>query len=256
MRERIIDFGNGFWNIRGSFKLGGLIEIGTQASLVRLSDGRFVMLDSYTLSPDLLAEVDTITGGRANVVAVVNLHPFHTLHSEAMQRDFPDATHYGTPRHVRLFPRLKWGNLTSNDPALWATFAPDLKFTTPDGVELIPANEKIHCGSVLAYHPASGTIHVDDTFNYRPPRSEGKSGKLGVHPTLSMALEKRAGAASAFRDWGAGIVTRWNGAERLCAAHSGVLTPKRLGTKNLSDAMRDALAGAEKKLARHERKYS
>ncbi|MEC7760714.1 MAG: hypothetical protein VX874_02225 [Pseudomonadota bacterium] len=255
MRERIIDCGDGFWNIRGSFKLGGLIELGTHASLVRLGDGRFVLLDSYTLTPDLLAELDAITGGRDAVVAVLNLHPFHTLHSEAMQRDFPDATHYGTPRHIKKFPDLTWSPLTTDDPALWEMFAPDLDFAKPDGVHLIPSNEKIHCGSILAYHPASRTIHVDDTFNYRPPKSEGKSGKLGVHPTLSMALEKRAGAADEFRTWGTTLVERWSGAERLCAAHSGVLTPERLGTASLAQAMTGALADVDRKLARHARKY-
>lgn len=255
MRERIIDCGNGFWNIRGSFKLGGLIELGTQASLVKLGAGRFVLLDSYTLAPDIMSEIDTITGGRQNIAAVLNLHPFHTLHSEAMQHDFPGAIHYGTPRHVRLFPDLKWGPLTTNDPALWDKFGPDLEFSTPDGVELIPANERIHCGSVLAYHPASRTIHVDDTFNYRPPKSKGKTGKLGVHPTLSMALEKRPGAAAEFKAWGEALVTRWSGAERLCAAHSGVLTPERLGTASLTEAMTGALSDVEKKLDKHARKY-
>ena len=35
-----------FLNIRGSFKVGGLLDIGTQCSLVRRANGRFVFLDS------------------------------------------------------------------------------------------------------------------------------------------------------------------------------------------------------------------
>ena len=35
MRPHIIKVSEHFWNIRGSFKIGGLIDIGTQASLVR-----------------------------------------------------------------------------------------------------------------------------------------------------------------------------------------------------------------------------
>jgi hypothetical protein len=255
MRERIIDLGDGFWNIRGSFKIGGLIEIGTQASLVHLGPERYAILDSYTLSDGLLEQVDAITGGRENVAAVLNLHPFHTLHTEAMHTAFTAATHYGTPRHLRLFPALDWGDLTTDDPALWAQFAPALDFACPDGVTLIPSNEKIHCGSILAFHPASGTIHVDDTFNYRPPKKAGKTGKLGVHPTLSMALEKRPGAAAAFRDWGAELVARWGDARQLCAAHSGVLTPDRLGHDTLADALSAALRAAEPKLARHARRH-
>ena len=42
--ERLIDLGNGFWNIRGDLRLFGLLNVGTQASLVRLRSGRFVAL--------------------------------------------------------------------------------------------------------------------------------------------------------------------------------------------------------------------
>ena len=36
---RILKLSADFWNIRGSFKLGGLLDIGTQASLLRLASG-------------------------------------------------------------------------------------------------------------------------------------------------------------------------------------------------------------------------
>lgn len=255
MSETLIDCGNGFWNIRGSFKLGGLVELGTQASLVRLADGRFVMLDSYSLSPGTLARIAEITGGPDRLDVIVNLHPFHSLHVEAMARAFPDAALFGTARHRRLFPALNWQETGSEEPETWARFAPDLLFSCPAGVQLIPQNERIHCGSVLAFHPASGTIHVDDTFNYRPARSPGTDGRLSVHPTLRFALEKRPGAAAAFRDWGAGLVRDWAGAVRLCAAHSGVLSPADPGGTPLPEAMAAALARSEKVLTRHARKY-
>lgn len=46
MADRIVEISEDFWNIRGSFKIGGLLDIGTQASLARLGDGRYVLLDS------------------------------------------------------------------------------------------------------------------------------------------------------------------------------------------------------------------
>ena len=46
MADRIHDLGLGFWNIRGSFRLGGLLDIGTQCSLVQLNSGKFIFLDS------------------------------------------------------------------------------------------------------------------------------------------------------------------------------------------------------------------
>ena len=251
MSEKIIDCGNGFWNIRGSFKLAGLIDLGTQTSLVRLSDGRFVMLDSYGYAPETLERIDAITGGRDGVI---NLHPFHTLHTEAMHAAFPGAVHYGTTRHLKKYPALIWADTVTEDPATWARFAGDLDFTLPAGVALETGSEHIHAGSVLAYHRASKTIHVDDTFNLRGAK-RGKAGKLSVHPTLGFALEERAGAAQDFRDWGQRLVTDWADAQVLCAAHAGVLRAETLGARRLSEAMGHALSRVDRKLARHERKY-
>ena len=40
MSGQFIRVSEGFWNIRGSFKIAGVIDVGTQASLVRLTSGR------------------------------------------------------------------------------------------------------------------------------------------------------------------------------------------------------------------------
>eukprot|EP01033_Poteriospumella_lacustris_P021420 gene21420-15896_t len=43
-KSRMIDIGNGLWNIRDSFlALGGIIDIGTHMSLIRLSTGKFLV---------------------------------------------------------------------------------------------------------------------------------------------------------------------------------------------------------------------
>ena len=118
MREHIIEVADGFWNIRGSFKVAGLIDIGTHASLVRRSDGRFLLLDSYTLKDGVAREVDELTGGKENVVAVLNLHPFHTIHVRAIHERYPDAKHYGTARHLSRHPELTWQPERTEDAAL------------------------------------------------------------------------------------------------------------------------------------------
>lgn len=255
MHGDIIDCGNGFWNIRGSFKIGGLVDIGTQASLVKLSDGRFVFLDSYTLSPDQRAQVDKITGGAEAVAAVLNTHPFHTLHAEAMHRDFPGAKHYGTARHIEKFPHLGWESLRVEDPVLWSAFAPDLAFSVPEGVVFIHPNAHIHCASVLVWHPASRTIHVDDTFGARPPKDASRKAKVSIHPTLRFALEKRPGAAGDFRDWGTKLLQDWADPHFLCAAHTGALRADDLAGGSIADAMKAALNAAEKTLSRHQKNW-
>ena len=174
MAERIIDCGGGFWNVRSSFRLFGLIDIGAHVSLVQLGDGGFVILDSASFGPDLQARVDAITGGRENVLAVVNTHPFHTVHTVAMHEAYPGALHFGTIRHRRLFPDLAWAETISEDPVTWAYFSPALAFTVPAGVELVPKNERVHCGAVLAWHEGSRTA-LDGDYD-----GHGDSGHSGA----------------------------------------------------------------------------
>lgn len=96
MADKIYDLGSGFWNIRGSFRLGGVIDIGTQCSLIKLESGRFIFLDSYELTGAVRDEVMTLTNDGQDVEAVLNVHPFHTVSCAQMAKDFPQATFYGS----------------------------------------------------------------------------------------------------------------------------------------------------------------
>lgn len=258
-RSHIARINDTFWNIRGSFRIGYLIDVGTQASLVRLASGRFIMLDAYTLPPAVKAEVDRITEHGALLDAIINLHPFHTVHVEALHRQYPAAALYGTQRHHHLFPQLPWQPLRSDEPALHRLFADDLSFSVPRGVDFIPANENIHFSSVLAYHRPSRTIHVDDTFMLlRLPYAINWLGLpeyVGLHPTLPFALEKRAGAAADLRAWVEELARQWSDAENLCAAHSGILEGRRNKGAPPAQRMRSALGHVERILAAHEKKY-
>ena len=259
MSERVIQVADDFWNIRGSFKIAGFVDIGTQASVVRRGDGSFIILDSYTFAGDLEREVDAITGGPDNVAAVLNLHPFHTIHVKAIHARYPGAKHYGTARHVDRAPALTWEAERTEDPACHSLFADDLDFSIPRGVDFISTNEHLHFSSVLAFHRSSRTIHVDDTIMYlRLPgllRFFGLSERTSFHPTLAKTLERRAGAAADFRAWAIGLADRWAEAENLCAAHTATL----LGSKNtgasITDRILKCLEGVEATLVAHERRY-
>ena len=126
MSDRLIDLGNGFWTVRGSLRIGGVFDVGTQCSLVRLANGNFVFLDSYTLTDAIRAEVDALTDGGARVEAIINVHPFHTLHCEWMHRAFPQAKLYGTARHLEHLPDLPWESLRCEDDGLAQRYADDL----------------------------------------------------------------------------------------------------------------------------------
>jgi hypothetical protein len=259
MSTGIIDIGDGFWNLRGSFRVAGLVDIGTHVSLVRRGNGKFVFLDSYTLDDAQAQAVDELTAGGRKIEAILNLHPFHTVHVRAMHERYPKAKLFGTERHQTRFPELPWEDLRCEQPKLHARYRDDLQFTVPRGVDFISANDNIHFSSVLALHLASQTIHVDDTLMYiRLPallRWVGLPDALSFHPTLGQALERRAGAAHDFRSWAEELITRWNGARQLCAAHTTNLLAKKTGTAPVAARIAKALRRVEPTLQAHQRRF-
>ena len=249
--ERLIDLGNGFWNIRGDLRLFGLLNVGTQASLVRLRSGRFVALDSCAMDTPTRDRVMALTDGGTAVEAILNLHPFHTLHCATMAQMFPQARLYGSRRHWRKWPDLPWQDQQVESADLAARLAGELDFSLPEGIDYICADQRVHAGSLLAFHPASGTVHVDDTLNVLPlpewlRRTMGLP-RLTFHPTLLRALQDRPGAADDFRRWARGIGADWAETRTVCAAHSGIL---HLGPQSFADAVEAALARVEPGLNR------
>ncbi len=224
----LTEFGDGFHHIRGSFKLGGILELGTHCALVELPDERFVFLDSYTLDDALKAKVDALTDNGRKVAAIVNLHPFHTLHCEWMAQAYPEAKLYGTRRHHEKFPDLKWESDTCEAGALEGLFGDALRFSVPKGVQMVCEDENVHFSSILAYHRPSGTIFVDDTLSCIkapfPLSLLPITGKLAFHPTLAKALEPNPHAADAFREWAIGMAQDWADARRIATAHNTTVT--------------------------------
>lgn len=251
MPDHVVPVADGFWNIRGSFKtFRGLLDIGTQASLVRRPSGRFVLLDSYTLAGAVLDEVNALTDGGRAVEAVLNLHPFHTIHVKATAARFPHATLHGTGRHHTRYPQLPWHPVKTEDPELAGLFE-DFTFSVPAGVDFVPADEKLHFASVLAFHTASRTLHVDDTLMHsRIPFMSG----VAFHPTLKSVLQARPGAVAEFRAWADDLIRRCADVDHLCAAHTRPLLASD-GGPPIAERVRGALAKVERVLAAHQAKH-
>lgn len=228
MSEKILDLGNGFYNIRGNFRIGGVLNIGTQCSLIEIEKERFIFLDSYTLTNDLREQVMAMTDNGKQVEAVLNIHPFHTLHCEQMANDFPNATLYGSSRHKQQCPALNWA--TDNvESATVAQKYPQLQFSLPDGVHYICPNDKIHVGSLLVYHPASQALHVDDTFSTiahfntlenLAEKIDQHLPKLLLNPLTKKALKPEPNAGNDFCDWAENLAYEWRDTRYLCAAHA------------------------------------
>ncbi|GAB5347334.1 hypothetical protein [Alteriqipengyuania sp. 357] len=246
------DFGNGFYHIRGSFKLGGLVDLGTHCALIELPDGRFVFLDSYTLDDDLKAKVDALTDGGKKVAAIINVHPFHTLHIGWMAKTYPHAKLYGTRRHHEKFPGLQWESGTCEAGALDGLFGDALSFSVPKGVQMVCEDENVHFSSILAYHRPSGTIFVDDTLSCIeapfPLSLLPFTGKLAFHPTLAKALEPDLHAADTFREWAIGMAQEWPDARRVATAHN---TTMELAPGEFPEKVGAALGRVSGVLAKH-----
>lgn len=257
--RHVIEVGDGFWNIRGSFKIGGLLDIGTHASLVRRANGKFVLLDACAFPEEIQQWLTEKTGGGEALEAILHLHPFHTIHVRAAHELFPRAKLYGTARHHETLADLKWEQLRTEDRALHQLFAEDFEFSVPLGTEFVSKDSNLHFASVLAIHRATKTLHVDDTIIYlRLPwlLRLFASDVTRLHPTLAKVLETRAGAAGEFRAWARDLVTRAKDIENLCAAHSAVL----LGAQNkgapVAARIEAAVQRVESVLADHERKHA
>jgi len=155
-------------------------------------------------------------------------HPFHTLAFPAWYKAYPNVPFYGTPRHLRKQPEIKWlGDL--NDCKVRNKWQPDVFMQIPDGAEFVaPVPEsRNHFSCVFVFHPASRTLHIDDTIMYTVnpgfllKLGGFKHGSMCFHTTLKGAgLLPTPEAPFQFRDFIAKILKEWD-FDNICTAHFG-----------------------------------
>ncbi|TKS53825.1 hypothetical protein E4582_02905 [Luteimonas yindakuii] len=245
-----------FWNLRGVYRVGGVLDIGTQMSLVRRPNGRFVVIDGCALDDAQRSALLALTGDGAQVDAVVHVHPFHTLHVEATHRLFPSARLHGTARHRRLFPSLPWSEAPMETWGGEHPFADMFDLSVPAGVDFDCPDERVHVASVLVRHRHSGIVHVDDTFNVIA--APGRLGamlpqsSLRMHPMLARALRPERGAADAYAAWARALASHWADTRIVCAAHSAV---RHLPAGGFAREVEGALERVSDTLERHRRRH-
>jgi hypothetical protein len=255
---KVIELGNGFWNLRGSYRFRGVLEIGTQMSLVQRANGKYVLLDACALDDTARSFIDEHTNGGADLSAIVHLHPFHTIHVQAVHLAYPKAKLYGTSRHKGRFGDLPWEAIRTEDAAMGAVFADDLEFSVPRGVDFVPSNPNLHFASVLAIHRASKTLHVDDTLCFaRLPWILRPFGRelFTFHPTLAKVLQRRAGAVDEFRSWARELITRAESLENACTAHVSALIKANNAGPPIATRIEAAFQRVAGVLAVHAKKY-
>lgn len=228
MSNHFIEVAPGFWNARATFRIKVFVNIGTHMSLVRLSTGKFLVLDTLPLTPELKAELDTLTNVGRDIEAVVATHPFHSIYFPDFYRAYPNVPYYGTPRHLRNQPHIPWaGDVNTCD--VRNKWSPEVEMRIPAGAEFVaPVPEKSnHFNCVFVYHRASRTLHVDDTIMYSPDpnfllRLGGfKKDGMIFHITLkSVGLHHTPEAPFQFRDFIFGVLRDWD-FDNICTAHFG-----------------------------------
>ena len=245
-----------FWNIRGVHRIGGVLDIGTQMSIVQRETGGFVVIDGCDLDDAQRDAVMALTGDGAQVDAVVHVHPFHTLHVEATHHLFPAATLYGTARHHQRAPSLPWSPKPVEDWTQDHPLADIFQLSVPDGVEFVCLDERVHVASVLVRHRQTGIVHVDDTFNVMAaPGILGSvlpQSSLRMHPMLGRALQKKPGAADAYAAWANALASDWADTRIVCAAHSAV---RELPAGGFAGEVTSALDKVSATLERHREQF-
>ena len=257
MTETIDHLAENFWNIRGDFKIAHVINIGTHMSLVRKPDGRFILIDAYEPGGEDRAALMILTDNGALIDAVLNVHPFHTVHCKFVHETLPHARLVGTRRHHEQKPQLDWDPAPIEDVATQRQFADLFDFSIPAGLEFVPEDESVHASSVLVRHRQSGIVHVDDTLMYLEPPSLIKlvapTPKLRFHPKLAEALQNRLGAADEYVHWARDLARDWADTRIVCAAHNGVA---HLTDQTFSQAIEDALEQVADTLQHHRNAFS
>jgi len=82
-------------------------------SVVELPDNKYIVIDTVTLEPELKQSLDTLTDRGKNLVAVLCVHPLHSLSLNAFYHMYPNAKYYGCPRHLEKFKNIQWAGSTN-----------------------------------------------------------------------------------------------------------------------------------------------
>ena len=228
-------------NAIGLWGLGNF-EIGTQMSFVRLSSGKFLVIDSVPITPPVKAEIDALTENGSLIEAVITSHPFHTISTVAFYRMYPQAVHYGTPRHLDTIKDIPWAGCII-DAATISSWEPEVIIRIPAGTEFINPHKDNHLSGLFIFHPPSKCLYNNDTLSYfhEVPYTLRMGGlvanKLELGDGVKDKLVETADAPDQFKAFLEFVINEWD-FDHICCGHNGV---KRGGGK---DALRELVTAS------------
>ncbi|ORY45623.1 hypothetical protein BCR33DRAFT_716271 [Rhizoclosmatium globosum] len=211
-------------------------DVGTHVNFIRLSNGRFLVLSA----------------------AVVATNPFHTTAfaqwAEVYPRIESEGRLFGTPRHLRNLPGLKWAG-SVEDQSVRDLWKDEVEMRIPAGCEFNNPTPELtnHFNGIVAFHRASKTVICDDAFAVSNPSLLDsfsscfafQSQSITFHPSMpNQALYKTPKAARQFYDWVIELTHDWD-FDNMASAHGSYMIG---GAK---EALLDCLEKARKSLSDH-----
>ena len=138
-KNDLFEVARDFWNLRVNFKMyAGLVDLGSHMSLIRLSSGKFIVIDTVVMTDQSRAAIDRLTDNGNQIEAVLGVHPFHTLAFPAFHQAYPKANYYGTPRHLRRLTQIPWCG-TLEDANVRKKWEPEVELRIPAGKGSLPS---------------------------------------------------------------------------------------------------------------------
>jgi hypothetical protein len=179
--EVLTELGPGFYALRHSLVMSGLVDISSQMAFIRKKNGRFLVLDTVQvddLSPQKNA-IDTLTQQGELIDEVIAVHPFHTLHFSAFNKMYNKKgkiSFYGTTRHIEVIKDVSWDAetvdilldslRTSKGEIKQGWIDSGIHISIPPGMHFTNYVIDDHVAGLFTFHEASKVLFSTDTIMY------------------------------------------------------------------------------------------
>lgn len=215
---------NDFYHIRSKLTfLFGMVDVGTQMGLIKLSNGKFLVIDTVNLTPGLIRDINHLTDGGKLIDSVIATHPYHTLYFQSFYDTYPNAKYYGTKRHVRTITKIKWEGAITEDGNLNKWESEGIFMRVPEGCDFDnPINDN-HFAGIFLFHAPSKTVFIDDTISYFENAgwilslTKLRTRQLFFTPTIKTALATKE-APLVFKTWCQKLSADWD-FDNITTAH-------------------------------------
>jgi hypothetical protein len=218
-RTSLQSFADNIWTARQPLRFLGL-RVGTRMTIVRLDDGRLIVISPIQLNPELIQQINAI----GTVAYMIAPNRYHHLFAEGFQQQYPQAEFWaaiGLREKRPDLPIQKVITAESGDIAGTLFYQQFRGINVPGVGAVDPLNE------VVFFHAPSRTLIITDIafhFDAEMPWETRLAGKLigsyaKLKPSLleKWAMRDRAAVARSMQ-----AVLNWD-FDRVIVAHGKLI---------------------------------